>query len=188
MSWFQSTPFVLSANYHGGAFIINVPYDRYCKNQKISIHQYSTTSNLSCLDHGKSSISADDDIYQKFARSYVDRIRDTNRYCDPQEDDIGTVIRGADWYEIIGGMQDYVYLNYGTISMTMEISCCKYPKENHLLAYWNSNRDAMMELLLQAQRGLINEFNRSRSISISRCQRFDTQRRLSTHSFHTSDD
>lgn len=152
MSWLQSTPFVLSASYHGGAFIINIPYDRYCKKIK-SLPISSTTLNLSILDQGKSSISADDDIYQKFARSYVNRILDTNRYCNQQEDEIGTVIRGADWYEIVGGMQDYAYLNYGTIDMTMEISCCKYPNENLLLAYWNSNRDAMVELLLQAQRG-----------------------------------
>jgi hypothetical protein len=63
------------------------------------------------------------------------------------------VTRGADWYEIAGGMQDYGYLNYGTIELTMEISCCKYPHADLLANYWNYNRDAMIELLFQAQRG-----------------------------------
>ncbi len=67
---------------------------------------------------------------------------------------MGTIIRGADWYEIHGSMQDYGYLNFGTIELTMEISCCKYPDENLLMSYWNYNRDAMIELLFQAQRGL----------------------------------
>ncbi|CAF1151172.1 unnamed protein product [Rotaria sordida] len=142
MSWLHDIPFVLSANFHGGAFIINIPYDRYYV--------------------GKISISSDDDIYQMIGRSYINRILDTERYCNLNKDDVGTVIRGADWYEIIGSMQDYGYLNYGTIEMTMEISCCKYPNENVLFSYWNYNRDAMVELLFQAQRGvkglILNEY------------------------------
>jgi len=51
-------------------------------------------------------------------------------------------------------MQDFGYLNYGTIELTMEISCCKYPDENLLTSYWLSNRDAMIELLFQSQRGV----------------------------------
>jgi hypothetical protein len=105
------------------------------------------------LDVGQVSISADDDVYQMLARSYVNRISETRRYCELGQDDIGTVTRGADWYEVVGGMQDYGYLNYGTIEMTMEISCCKYPQSNQLVHYWNYNRDAMIELLFQAQRG-----------------------------------
>ncbi len=91
-------------------------------------------------------------------KSYANRISDTNRYCDSQTDLIGTIVHGADWYEIVGSMQDYGYLNYGTIEMTMEISCCKYPNENLLMSYWNYNRDAMIELLFQSQRGLIMKF------------------------------
>jgi hypothetical protein len=116
------------------------------------------------LDVGKVSTSADDDIYQIFAKSYANQIQETNRYCNPEENNIGTVIHGADWYEIVGGMQDYGYLNYGTIEMTMEISCCKYPNENLLISYWNYNRDAMIELLFQGQRGLIRRRKKIRSI------------------------
>lgn len=31
MEWLDRIPFVLSANYHGGTFLINIPFDRYCK-------------------------------------------------------------------------------------------------------------------------------------------------------------
>ena len=86
-------------------------------------------------------------------RSYANRIMATNQFCNFDKDEVGTFIRGADWYEIAGSMQDYGFLNYGTIEMTMEIACCKYPTENLLAPYWNANREAMVELLMQAQRG-----------------------------------
>lgn len=106
------------------------------------------------VDVGRVSTSDDDDIYQRLARQYVNRTIVTNEYCRSDFDHQGFVVRGADWYEIVGGMQDYGYFNYGTIELTMEISCCKYPVSNTLLGYWNYNRPAMIELLLQAQRGL----------------------------------
>lgn len=87
------------------------------------------------------------------ANSYVNRTILTDENCFDEISDSALVIRGADWYEVVGGMQDYGYWNYGTIELTMEISCCKYPQNNLLLSYWNYNRDAMIEHLLQAQRG-----------------------------------
>jgi hypothetical protein len=74
-------------------------------------------------------------------------------------------------------MQDYGYLNYGTIEMTMEISCCKYPNENLLISYWNYNRDAMIELLFQAQRGLTMKFKNLFGFFLNkdfRSERFNT--------------
>lgn len=88
------------------------------------------------------------------ARRYIRQTARTSQLCNPSDEEVGLVIRGADWYEVVGGMQDYGYLNYGTLEMTMEISCCKYPHSNTLLSYWTYNRDAMIELLLEAQRGL----------------------------------
>ncbi len=155
ISWLRSIPFVLSANYHGGAFVINTPYDRYCKKNKKKIFFLFISFSL---DVERISTSSDDDIYQMLAKSYINRVSDLNQDCNFENNANGGIIRGADWYEVAGGMQDYGYLNYGTIEMTMEISCCKYPDENLLNSYWNYNRDAMIELLLQAQRGLMIEF------------------------------
>ncbi|CAF1447012.1 unnamed protein product [Adineta steineri] len=145
IAWLANISFVLSANFHGGSFTMNTPFDRYYV-QGVSI-------------------SDDDDIFQTLAHAYVNRTVQTNENCLSDYQNDGFVTRGADWYEITGGMQDYGYLNYGIIELTMEISCCKYPVNNTLPAYWNYNRDAMIQYLLQAQRGvkglILNEYNQS---------------------------
>jgi hypothetical protein len=107
------------------------------------------------LDVGKISTSSDDDIYQLVAHAYILRTNQSTDNCAPNFLSTGYVTRGADWYEVVGGMQDYGYWNYGTIELTMEISCCKYPGSNLLEGYWNYNRNAMIELLSQAKRGEI---------------------------------
>jgi hypothetical protein len=109
------------------------------------------------IDVGNNAISNDDDIYQLIAHAYVNRTLTSNEDCYSDFNDVGQVIRGANWYQVTGGMQDYGFLNYGTIELTMEISCCKYPQDNTLVNYWNYNRDAMIEHLSQAQRGLISK-------------------------------
>lgn len=97
--------------------------------------------------------SDDDDIYQRLARQYTNRTIPLSDNCYSNFANQGYVVRGADWYEIVGGMQDYGYFNHGTIEFTMEVSCCKYPPNNTLPSHWRYHRPAMIQLLLQAQRG-----------------------------------
>ena len=153
MAWLANISFVLSANYHGGSFVINTPYDRYCKSRIFGRKKHSC---FLFKDVGRVSTCSDDDIYQLLAHTYINRTVHSTESCSSGFTDKGYVTRGADWYEITGGMQDYGYLNNGTIEMTMEISCCKYPGSNLLESYWNYNRNAMVELLYQAQRGQID--------------------------------
>lgn len=121
------------------------------------------------------------------AHAYANRILNFNENCKGEFQNKGFITRGADWYEILGGMQDYGYFNYGTIELTMEISCCKYPTSNLLLSYWNYNRDSMVELLYQAQRGQIDRIE-SNELCLYRCERFDIEWIFQTHSISGSDD
>lgn len=41
----------------------------------------------------------------------------------------------------------------------MEISCCKYPTGDTLGNLWVSNKDAMLEYILQANTGTMLTFN-----------------------------
>ncbi len=50
-------------------------------------------------------------------------------------------------------MQDYNYINVGCLEITLEIACCKYPKEETLEAYWMENRKPLLEYIKQVHRG-----------------------------------
>lgn len=39
-----------------------------------------------------------------------------------------------------GGMQDYNYIFHGTMELTLEISCCKYPLASTIEQHWLDNK------------------------------------------------
>ena len=57
----------------------------------------------------------------------------------------------------LGGFQDYSYIVAGCFDITLELGCCKFPPEADLEEYWNDNREALIEYLLQAQIGTSNK-------------------------------
>lgn len=50
------------------------------------------------------------------------------------------ITNGAAWYPLTGGMQDYNYVWYGCMEVTLELSCCKYPPNQELPKYWEDNK------------------------------------------------
>ena len=52
-----------------------------------------------------------------------------------------------------GGMQDYNYVRGSCYELTMEISCCKYPPVAELPDFWEANRPALINYLLQVHIG-----------------------------------
>lgn len=55
---------------------------------------------------------------------------------------------------LLGGMQDYNYIWAQCFEITLELSCCKYPREEKLPLFWNDNRASLIEYIRQVHLGL----------------------------------
>jgi hypothetical protein len=129
MNFMEKYNFVLSANLHGGAEVINYPWDTW---------------------HTR---HADDQWFRYISRQYADTVHKyaPEGYLTDLENG---VTNGYDWYSISGGRQDYVtYYQHGR-EVTMELSQQKLPPPEDLPKYWNYNYRALINYMEQSLFGL----------------------------------
>ncbi|XP_057290773.1 carboxypeptidase D-like [Hydractinia symbiolongicarpus] len=142
MNWLEQYPFVLSANLHGGAIVANYPYD----NPPVSHTQ-----------NGKPvfSLAPDDDVFRHVSLVYANShsTMHSGRACMNDYFPQG-ITNGAEWYIIIGGMQDYNYRYTNCFEITLALSCFKFPNEHALQSYWNQNKDALINYMQQVHIGI----------------------------------
>lgn len=133
MNWAQSRNFVMAANFHGGAELINYPWD------------YTT------FDH------ADKNWWIYVSKEYADTAQansPANYFVDfPTGADFPGVTEGANWYVIIGSRQDYVNYFAQTRELTAEISTIKNPAASTLTDYWNYNFPSLINYIEQVKYG-----------------------------------
>lgn len=65
-----------------------------------------------------------------------------------------SITNGAKWYPLTGGMQDYNYIWFGCMEVTLEISCCKFPPAHELAKYWEDNHLSLIKFLAEVHRGV----------------------------------
>lgn len=128
-TFLKENPFDFALNFHDGATVVSYPLDS-------AKSQYTQAAYSS---------SPDDEIYRKLAKTYAENWPDITNACT-SEFPSGTT-NGADWYSLTGGLQDYSYLVYGTLHMTIEVSCVKFPGENELGVVVQSNKEPVKAYL-----------------------------------------
>ncbi len=131
MQWSAAHSFVLSAVFHTGTLVANYPYD----NDGLG-DVYSPTP--------------DQDVCAWLAETYASR----NAPMQASSWFSQGITNGAAWYEVVGGIQDWLYRYTGCIDLTLEISNDDRPDASALAGLWNDNREAMLAYLEAAHTGL----------------------------------
>ncbi|XP_014258956.1 carboxypeptidase M-like isoform X2 [Cimex lectularius] len=142
--WTSKIQFVLSGGLHGGALVASYPFD----NTPNSMFQSYASS---------PSLTPDEDVFKHLSLVYSQNhpAMHKGRACksgSPAFTD--GITNGAAWYPLTGGMQDFNYVWYGCMEITLELSCCKYPPAADLPKYWEDNRLPLVKFLAEAHRGV----------------------------------
>jgi len=135
MNFAEKQHFVMSANFHGGAEVMNYPWDTW---------YYSENPH------------ADTDWFEKVCTDYVATARTIypNYMKDVTPDG---VTHGATWYKVAGGRQDYMNYWHQCREVTIEISSDKLLAVEELNNYWHYNKQSLLDYLNECLYGIRGE-------------------------------
>jgi Zinc carboxypeptidase/Carboxypeptidase regulatory-like domain/FlgD Ig-like domain len=119
----------MGANIHGGAEVINYPWDMI------------------------EELHPDDEWYYYSSALYASSAQ-SNSPAGYLAGFNNGVTNGYAWYETHGGRQDYMNYYHNAREVTMELSDIKLLPENQLEDHWNYNRDALLLYLEESMYGL----------------------------------
>lgn len=134
--------FVLAANYHGGAEVVNFPWDtsNTPSTSNFSIHPHDNYFKFVSKEYAQLCQTADGNA------NYMDDVYNSGQFA-------GTT-NGAAWYSVYGGRQDWNNFFNHNKEVTIEISATKFPAASNLPFYWERNRQALLNYMKQANYGL----------------------------------
>ena len=132
MNFCSSHDFVMSANSHSGAEVINYPWDSWTSNDKAS---------------------ADQNWWQYISHEYADIVHNNSPTMYMADFDNG-VTHGGDWYIVTGSRQDFMNYYSHCREITFELSNDKLLDSYLLPEHWDYNKDAFIAYLKQVQYGL----------------------------------
>ncbi len=129
MDFANAHNFTLSANFHGGAELVNYPWDTW------------------------STRHVDDTWYQYISRNYATSVQNDSPSGYFTEQNNG-ITNGYDWYTTDGCRQDWMNYFQQCREVTIEISGTKLLNNTLLPDYYNYNRQAFIDFLKEAQYGI----------------------------------
>ena len=124
----QEYLFTMSANFHGGAEVVNYPWDNTYDRH------------------------ADDAWWQYVSTEYANKAHAVS--SSYMTDENNGITNGADWYVITGSRQDYMNYYAQCRELTIECSSTKTPSASQLPNFWNYNHDAMLSYMEQCLKGV----------------------------------
>ena len=125
----QDNNFVMGANYHGGAEVMNYPWD--------NTH----------------TLHADDAWWQLISLEYVGLCRQVSSSYMTDTYSSG-ITNGAAWYMIGGGRQDYMNGYAQCREETIECSSTKCPSGSQMPNFWNINKNSIFAYANQVLYGI----------------------------------
>ncbi len=124
MDWQRKQQFNLSANFHGGAEVVNYPWD--------------TTD----VKHPKENLLKDLSLEYAMNAKYIGSSTVFQN----------GITNGYQWYEVNGGMQDWSIYYEKDLQLTIELSDEKWPEYSLMDRYFHDNRDALLDFLARAKK------------------------------------
>ena len=129
MEWSSDHNFVLSANMHTGALVVNYPFDG--------------------PSTGIYSACPDDELFIHISLAYA------NEHPNMQAGGFSNgITNGAQWYAVYGGMQDWNYVWQNNFEITLEQNEVKWPNSNQLAGLWEDHREPMLTYIEEVHDGI----------------------------------
>ncbi|MDQ1332555.1 MAG: carboxypeptidase [Bacteroidota bacterium] len=129
IKFMRSHHFVLSANFHSGAEVVNYPWDRWDR------------------------LHADNDWFYSISRKYADTVH-ANSVPGYMTDLDNGITNGADWYVIYGGRQDFVTYELQGREVTIELDDAHITPAANLNSLWQYNWRSLLGYLGNALFGI----------------------------------
>lgn len=130
MDYAEKNHFVLSANFHGGAEVVNYPWDTFA-------HYHPDTEWFK-----KISLSYAEPAIANSPSGYFQGISSTG------------IIKGYNWYPTYGNRQDYMTYYHHCREVTIEVSDSKLLPTEYLNNYWNYNKESLFAYMREVQYGI----------------------------------